>query len=260
MGCLLAACGSTASAGQLEEPLEVNIQVTGRENIHPMMDELDERDVIATVWLDGTEMDAECEAIEEWSDAGHEIAGMYPIAIDETTTRQAQEDNLSAIADAKQRCGVESIVGFRASRFTANDDTYDLLDNEGYGYLERGARDERYSVYTFKPYAFEDHSFAILPMPVVVYYGQVTSMCDNACRNMMTPDDLLKYEKRAIDMHLRTGEPLIFEWHPSTTYPGDDDGWWGAFTGLLDHLESLGGRVKFVTARDLVERYAGSSE
>jgi hypothetical protein len=93
-------------------------------------------------------------------------------------------------------------------------------------------------------------------MPIVGYYGETSSMCDNACRSMMTPDDLLAYEKQAFDFHQRTGEPLIFEWHPGTTYPGDETGWWGAFTGLLDHLESQGSQVEFVTARQLVERYA----
>jgi peptidoglycan/xylan/chitin deacetylase (PgdA/CDA1 family) len=236
--------------------LEVNIQVTGVENIHPMMDELDRRGMPATVWLSSAEIDAECGSVEEWAAEGHEIAGKYPTSIDDDTSRQDQEEELVAIQQASARCEGGDVIGFRASRFTANDDTYDLLDEQGYGYLERSARSERYSVYTFNPYPLPGRSFAILPMPIVVYFGETSSMCDNACEDMMTPEELLAYEKKAIDVHLRTGEPLIFEWHPETTNPDNETDWWGAFTGLLDHVESLGDRVELVTARDLVERHA----
>ncbi len=259
--CLLfaiAGCGTDAAVGEQPVPLEVNIQVTGTEHVHPMMDELDRRGIVATLWLGGAELDAECAAVGTWAKAGHEIAGKYPTSIDDTTTRSQQEEELSAIAEAGSRCGAGTVVGFRANRFTANHDTYELLDERGLGYLERSARAERYSVYAFKPYPLGGHSFAVLPMPIVVYYGETSSMCDNACQDMMTPDELLAYEKQAIDFHVRTGEPLIFEWHPGTTYPGDAAGWWGAFTGLLDQLQTLGSRVRFVTASQLVHEYASA--
>lgn len=252
----LAGCGTDETVTEQPARLEVNIQVTGTENVHPMMDELDRRGIVATLWLGGAELNAECAAVGTWAKAGHEIAGKYPTEIDDATTRAEQETEMSAIAEAGSRCGAGTIAGFRANRFTANQDTYELLDQKGLGYLERSARAERYSVYAFKPYPLQGHGFAVLPMPIVVYYGQTSSMCDNACQNMMTPDELLAYEKRAIDFHLRTGEPLIFEWHPGTTYPGDATGWWGAFTGLLDQLQTLGSRVRFVTADELVHEYA----
>jgi len=255
---LLAACGSDPEVSALPEEgaVEVNIQVTGTENVEPMMDELDRRGITGTVWLSGAEIDEKCAAVETWAAEGHEIAGKYGPMIDETTPRQAQVDELGAIAGASARCNAGTVVGFRANRFTSNQDTYELLEAGGYGYLEQSARAEQYSIYTFKPYVLPGWSFAVLPMPIVVYYGETSSMCDNACEDMMTPQDLLAYEKKAIAFHLLTGEPLIFEWHPGTTYPGDEVGWWGAFTGLLDHLETLGDRVEFVTARKLVERYA----
>ncbi len=251
-----AACGSNSTVTESPARLEVNIQVTGTDNIKPMMDELEKRGIVATVWLSSAEIDGECSAVGGWAQKGYEVAGKYPTEIDDDTTRQEQEDEMSAIAEAGSRCGAGTITGFRANRFTANDDTYALLDERNLGYLERSARAERFSMYTFKPYPLQGHSFAVLPMPIVVYYGQTSSMCDNACQSMMTPDELLTYEKKAIDMHLRTGEPLIFEWHPGTTYPGDATGWWGAFTGLLDELENRGSAVRFVTARQLVEKYA----
>lgn len=255
--CLLAACGTDSAVGEpAQAALEVNIQVTGTENVHEMMEELDERGIIATVWLSGTEMKDECEAVEAWAEKGNEIAGKYGPMIEEDTPREAQEDELAAIAKSSAECKAGTVVGFRANRFTANEDTYELLDEANYSYLERSARAERYSIYTFKPYLLEDHSVAVLPMPIVVYYGETSSMCDNACEDMMTPEDLLAYERKALDFHLATREPLIFEWHPGTTHPGDEVGWWGAFTGLLDHLQMLGDQVEFVTARQLVERHA----
>jgi hypothetical protein len=255
--CLsLAACDADPEAAKRAEALEVNIQVTGVDNVHAMMTELDRRTIVATVWLAGAEMGEECRAVEAWALNGHEIAGKFGPAIDDETPRQAQEDELSTISEMTARCRAGEVGGFRANRFTFNQDTYELLDARGYRYLERSARAERYSVYSFKPYPLDGHSFAILPMPIVVYYGETASMCDNACEDMMSPAELLQYEKRAIDVHLRTREPLIFEWHPGTTYPDDEIGWWSAFTGLLDHLESLDPDIEFVTARELVERYA----
>lgn len=85
----------------------------------------------------------------------------------------------------------------------------------------------------------QGHSFAVLPMPIVVYFGETSSMCDNACEDMMTPEQLLAYERVAIDHHLRTDEPLIFEWHPGTTHPDDEAGWWDAFTGLISFSVEL---------------------
>ena len=252
----IGACGTDATVAEQPARLEVNIQVTGTDNVKPMMDELDRRGIVATLWLSGAEIDQECTAVGKWAGEGHEIAGKYPTSIDDETTRAEQEQEISDIAQAGSRCKAGTITGFRANRFTANDDTYALLDEKGLGYLERSARAERYSVYTFKPYPLQGHSFAVLPMPIVVYYGETSSMCDNACQDMMTPSELLAYEKRALDIHLRTGEPLIFEWHPGTTYPGDQTGWWGAFTGLLDELEAQGSHVQFVTARQLVARYS----
>mgnify|MGYP006345411023 FL=1 len=236
--------------------LEVNIQVTGIDNIHPMMDELDRRGILATVWLGGAEFDVECASVGNWADEGHEFAGKYPTEIVDETPRSEQQAEMSATLEAGSRSGAGAISGVRANRFTADQDTYELMDDKGFDYLERSARAERYSVYTFKPYPLQGHTFAALPMPIVVYYGEAGSMCDNSCQKMMTPDDLQVYEKYAIDVHLRTGEPLVFEWHPGTTHPGDATGWWGAFTGLLDELQSQGGRVQFVTAHQLVEKYA----
>ena len=251
-----AACGTDATVVEFPARLEVNIQVTGTDNIQPMMNELHKRGIVATVWLNGAEIDAACGSVGTWAQQGYEIAGKYPTNIDDETTRREQEAEMDAIAQAGSRCGAGTVTGFRANRFTANQDTYELMDEKGFDYLERSARAERFSVYRFKPYALQGHSFAVLPMPIVVYYGETLSMCDNACQDMMTPDELLEYEKKAIDIHLKTGEPLIFEWHPGTTYPGDETGWWGAFTGLVDELQNRGSAVRFVTARQLVEQYA----
>lgn len=253
---LAAGCGSDAEAAPMADRLEINIQVTGTKNLHEMMDELDDRGILGTVWLSGAEMNAECDAVEAWAETGHEIAGKYGPMIDDDTPRIAQEEELDAIAAASDDCSAGRVTGFRANRFTFNEDTLELLDEREFGYLERSARAERYSIYRFKPYRLDGRSFAILPMPIVVYYGETSSMCDNACEDMMDPGDLLAYEKKALSFHLKTDEPLIFEWHPGTTYPGDEAGWWDAFTGLLDHLESLGNRIEFVTAKQLVERHA----
>lgn len=251
---LLAGCEDGSSAEPTAGMLEVNMQVTGAENLRAMMDELERRDVLATVWLSSAEIEAECDYVRTLASRGHEIAGMYPDQITDDTSYEAQRGEMQAMLDAAPDCDAE-VAGFRASRFTANDDTPELLDDLGFGYLEQSARAEFLSVYTFRPYSAQGHDYSVLPMPIMVSRGELGSMCDTSACNRMTADELLRYERAAIDFHLRHEEPLILEWHPSLTHPGNRDGWWDAFLGVLDHLESKGDAIRWVTAGELVDRY-----
>ncbi|MBZ0119580.1 MAG: hypothetical protein K8H88_21495 [Sandaracinaceae bacterium] len=238
------------------ERLSVNLQVTGAEQMRPMMQELERRGIVATVWLGSTELDAECAYVGELAGRGHEIAGKYPSELTADTTMAEQRAEMEGILAAATRCGAPAVRGFRATRFTANADTSPLLDELGYDYLERSARDEFLSVYTFKPYRETGHEHAILPMPIMVSSGDVGSMCDTSACSRMSAAELLQYERAAIDHHVRLGEPLILEWHPSLTNPSNPDGWWQTFLGVLDHLASHGDRIEYVTATSLVERHA----
>ena len=233
----------------------INIQVTGAENLKPMMDKLDEKGIISTIWLNGEEMNTNCEYLKELSGKGHEIAGKYPGQITPETSYEEQKDVLLSILEAAPRCADQQILGFRASRFTANEHTYRLLDELGIRYLERSARDELLSVYTFEPYVFEGHEFAILPMPIRCAYGESGSMCDTSASGDLSPEELKQYMFAAIDNNIKLGEPLILEWHPSLTNPEDTEGWWDTFIAVLDYLKSKGNKIEFVTAQEIVEYY-----
>jgi len=177
------------------------------------------------------------------------------VQITPETTYEEQRDVLLSILEAAPRCAEQQILGFRATRFTANEHTYRLLDELGIRYLVRSARDELLSVYTFKPYEFEGHEFAILPMPIRCAYGESGSLCDTSARGDLSPDELKQYMFAAIDHFIKLGEPLILEWHPSLTNPEDTEGWWDTFIAVLDHLESKGDKIKFVTAEEIVDYY-----
>jgi hypothetical protein len=233
-------------------PLAVNLQVTGRENLEPMMQEIDRRGLVATIWLSSAEITANCSVVRSLATEGHEIAGKFPAEILPTTSEAEQRAELSALADSAGGCSVPAPEGFRATRFTSNDATAALLDEFGFAYLERSARDEFLSVYTFAPYRAEGHSFAILPMPIRVAYGEVGSLCDTSACGDLSDAEFLRYVQAAIDFHSRTREPLILEWHPELTNPDDTEGWWDTFLGVLDHLQAQGDTVEFVTALDLV--------
>lgn len=251
--------GEPGNGSEPTDELEVNIQVTGAENLEPMIDELDERGILATVWLSTAEIEDKCDYVGSLASTGHEVAGKYPTELSDETELAAQRAELEGILEAASDCDAR-VVGFRASRFTANADTPDLLEELHYRYLERSAREEFFSVYRFKPYPAEDQSFAILPMPIMVSNGELGSMCDTSACNRMSASELLRYERAAINFHLRHGEPLIIEWHPELTHPDNDEGWWDTFLGVLAHLDEKGGAVRFVTAEELVERYAYAPE
>ena len=233
----------------------VNMQVSGAENLKPMMDELDRRGIRATIWLSGEEIATNCEYVTELSGKGYEIAGMYPGQITPETSYEEQKAELLAILEAALSCTGREISGFRASRFTANEHTYRLLDEFGIRYLVRSAREELLSVYTFKPYKLQGHNFAILPMPIRCAYGLNGSLCDTSAEGILSADELRQYMCAAIDHNIKLGEPLILEWHPKLTNPEDTEGWWECFIAVLDYLETKGTNVKLVTAEEIVDHY-----
>jgi hypothetical protein len=244
-----------ANDGATPTAIEVNIQVTGAENIGPMIEELDLRGLPATVWLSAAEMDALCDELADYVSAGHEVAGKYPGQILEDTPKADQRAEIEAILEASEECAGASIRGFRATKFTSNEATHELLDELEIPYMMRSNRQVLLSAYTYRPYRFDGHDFSVVPMPVTVYFGRVCSLCDVSSGGELRPQDLLEHQKAAFEQNLALGEPLILEWHPSLTYPDQPDGWWSNFTDALDYLESKGERVRFVTAEEIAERY-----
>lgn len=237
---------------------EVNVQVTGAENLEPMMEEIDRRGLVATVWLSAAELDEKCSYVGELAARGHEIAGKYPGSIEADTTYEAQKAELVAILEASERCAGRPISGFRATRFTSNEHTHRLLDEYGIDYMVRSNRQVLLSIYTYKPYRLEGYQFSVLPMPLAVYYGETSSLCDTAVSGEITPAELLLHEKAAIDHNLALGEPLVSEWHPEMTQPAASP-CWSTFLGTLDHIQSKGDRAVVTTAKAIVELYPPTS-
>ncbi len=249
---VIASCSSSSS----EETCMVNIQVTGADYLEPMMEYLDKAGIVATIWLSAEEMNNNCNYISELGRQGNEIAGKYPTQITDETSYDEQKELLLAIMEAAPGCAGQQITGFRATKFTANESTFKLLDEMGIEYLERSARDELLSVFTFRPYAFEGHDFAILPMPIRCAYGETGSLCDTSSKSGgLTPEELRQYMFAAIDNNIKLGEPLLLEWHPIITNPDDTEGWWDTFVAVIDYLEGKGNQVRFVTAHDIVNMY-----
>jgi hypothetical protein len=251
---LLTSCNDDVRIASTPAPLEVNIQVTGATNLESMMDELERRGLTATVWLSAEEMDDRCAYIGTLASRGHEIAGKYPGSIEADTSYQVQKAELESMLEVSQRCTGKRMAGFRATRFTSNDDTHQLLDELEIPYMVRSNRAVLLSVYTFRPYRLEGHAFSVLPMPLAVYYGETSSLCDTATAGSLTPEQLLTYEKASLDHNLRLQEPLVIEWHPELTHPGND-ACWGTFVGTLDYMQSKGSRIRAATAKAIVERY-----
>lgn len=252
---LLAQLGCSAETEKAQ--LIMNIQVTGADNFKPMLDELNNRSIISTVWLNAEEMAENTQYLAEIAEQGHEIAGKFDGQITEETSYAEQKEALLSILEAAPSFTANQIAGFRATRFTANEYTYQLLDELKLTYLERSARDELFSVFAFKPYMFEEHNFAILPMPIRCAFGESGSLCDTSARGELTAEQFTQYVYAAINNNIKLSEPLILEWHPAVTYPGDPEGWWQSFIDILDYLETLDVDVEYVTAIELIDRYIG---
>jgi peptidoglycan/xylan/chitin deacetylase (PgdA/CDA1 family) len=259
-------CDDQPSVAQKSAALEINIQVAGATNLQPMMEELNRRGMKATVWLSAQEMNDSCTYVGTLASQGHEIAGKYPGQIEDSTSYEEQKTEIDGMLAASTQCAGKAMTGFRATRFTANDDTFRLLDDLDVPYLVRSNRQVLLSIYTFLPYRLEGHEFSVLPMPLAVFYGETASLCDTATAGKLTSAELLGYEKASIDSHIKLGEPLVLEWHPEVTHPGSE-ACWSTFVGTLDYIESKGASVKVVTAESIVQRHpatqslsAGSEE
>jgi len=253
---LLLAASSCTEASSASQPfIHVNVQVTGATNLEPMMDELNRRGIKATIWLSGPEIDQRCEYVGILATQGHEVAGKYSGEIYAETTYEDQRAELDAMVEAAMRCTGRSIAGFRATKFTSNEHTHRLLDELAIPYMMRSNRQVLLSMYTYRPYRFEGFDFAVVPMPITVYFARVCSLCDVSSGGDLGPDDLLMHQQAAIDQNLKLGEPLILEWHPEATYPDEPNGWWSNLINTLDYLESKGSAVEIVTCREIAELY-----
>lgn len=102
---------------------------------------------------------------------------------------------------------------------------------------------------------FERHVFAILPMPIRCAFGESGSLCDASARGKLTAEQFTQYICATINNNIKLNEPLILEWHPAVTYPGDSEGWWQSFIDILDYIETLDADVEYVTAIELIDRY-----
>jgi hypothetical protein len=251
----LASCTDTEDAGDKADFIHVNVQVTGATNLEPMLDELNRRDIKATLWLSGAELDEMCDYVGLLADQGHEIAGKYSGEIDADTSYEAQRAELEAMIEAAMRCTGKPISGFRATKFTSNEHTHRLLDEFEIPYMMRSNRQVLLSPYTYRPYRFTGYEFTIVPMPITTYFGRVCSLCDVSSAGDLGPDELLLHQKAAIDQNLKLGEPLVLEWHPEATYPNEPGGWWSNLTKALDYLESKGGAIRLVTCKQIAELY-----
>jgi hypothetical protein len=248
-------CDDTGDAtGPARGRLDVNVQVTGAPNLEPMMEELDRRGMVATVWLSAAEMEAKCDYIGQLAARGHEIAGKYPGSIDDDTSHAAQSAELEAMLEVSERCTGAPSRGFRATRFTSNQYTHQLMDEHAIPYMVRSNRQVLLSIYTYRPYRLDGHQFAVLPMPLAVYFGQTSSLCDTATSGELTPGQLRLHQEAAIDHNLALGEPLVLEWHPQLTHPGEP-GWWGIFVSSLDYIHAKGDRAVATTAEAIVDKY-----
>lgn len=233
----------------------VNIQVTGVENLRPMMDELNRRGLTATVWLSAAELNANCTYAGELALRGHEIAGKYPGEIVAETTEAALRSEITGLIEAARRCTGRSIAGFRATRFTSNEATHRLLDELSVSYMMRSNRQVLLSIDTAWPYRLMGSRFAVLPMPLAVYYGSVSSLCDTATEEDLTPQELLLHQRAAISRAIGLGQPVLLEWHPELTRPDEPRGWWGNFTGALDYIVSRRSELRVIRAEDIVAEH-----
>ena len=153
-----------------QEPL-VCLQVTeykDAEAFDTFMSELQSRGLLATVLVRDDFATENCERLQTLHQAGHEIMVFVRAETEEgdsimlsTLPYEEQTELIQSGRTAIESCVGEAPVGFRATRFDQNEDTYDALESLGFLYnLSFVAHSEN---------APEGHEDDTLPYPLAGY-------------------------------------------------------------------------------------------
>jgi len=250
-----------------EFPIMVNLQVTESRNpdaLKKVMNELESRGILkATVFIGKDISDNNCSLVKEIDKKGYEIAA-FGNAVNEkgesvqlaTLSKAGQEKIISEIKASLENCLGHKVDGFRASRFSQNEDTNRIVKNlnfswhgsfvSGRSFLPGHEND-------VIPYLSSEYSLYIIPMiGVEVQPGRVNALCDTSLDGVVENSNQWKdIVKTNLVKKSKEKLPFITEFHPYFLI--DNPEWWNSFIELLDWLAKQD--VVFVTTMEMAKAY-----
>ncbi len=247
----------------------VNIQIDAEgadaAGFTDMMNELQARNLKATIFVTGDFANREALLIFGYSQAGFEIASHGYNTGEQLATMSydAQKTLLSSAKTAVEgcmSCGMgNSTVGFRPQYFSQNEDTYRILDEWGVKYdsgFKAGLLYTAGHELDAKPYLVEGHQFYAVPISTVEYGGNRIYLCDMSCANAdkLTPEQWSEALRMGMDQAKANGDPFVVLLHGIITGDRTKYTYWQPF---IDFIDNIAAEAQTVTTSELVDHYAG---
>ena len=260
---LAAGCNTNAIPDDNDTAPLVNLQVTeysDAEAFERIVGELAARGLKATILTNGDFATENCDRLRALHHDGFEIMAFArpesrngeSVTLSMLSYKE-QEELITDLKAAIEKCLGESIRGFRCTRFDQNEDTYEILDALGFefnlGFVARTTRSFPGFENETLPYPAPAYKFWAVPMHSVYYGDRQMAFCDNPFRNAVDAEEWEELLKRELDNQHSQGQPLLVEVHPY--YSGVDEGRFDAFLGFLEYATQQDAR--FLTVAEMVE-------
>jgi hypothetical protein len=235
----------------------VNLQVTESRNdaaaLVSVLDALAERGIGKTTIFAPKELaEASCDLLRGYDQTGYEIAAFGKF---EDMAREAQEALITSTQTALEACLEHPVSGWRASRFTQDPTTNEILSGLGVdwhaSFVSRRSFLPRHET-AFSPYVSFDHGFSVVSMVgAEVIEGKINALCDTSLNGTVENAEEWMSVVQSYFAHYReAGLPFLTEFHPY--FLVENPAWWAVFLDLATWLAAED--VEFLTTSEFIDR------
>jgi hypothetical protein len=235
----------------------VNLQVTESRNdaeaLESVLGELSKRGIQRTTIFAPKELaESSCDLLRQYDQEGYEVAAFGRF---EDMSREAQQTFIAQTRESLAGCLGHPVVGWRASRFTQDQATNEILRDLGLGwhasFVSRRSFLPRHET-AFSPYVSFEYGFSVVSMiGAEVIEGKINALCDTSLDGTVeSAAEWSDVVKAYFAKHRDAGLPFLTEFHPY--FLVENAPWWEAFLELATWLSEQD--VEFLTTSEFIER------
>lgn len=241
-----------------EHKVNVNLQITEHQNPEALswvIDEVEKRDISpATIFVGETMVEKDCDLLRELDEKGYEIA-VFGYHLDdegnfvqiETLPKEKQRNIIESNKKSIEDCLEKKVYGFRAQRFSKNEDTHEIVDD--LDFIWHGSfvvnRDEEAKIY---PDYYYDYGVYIVSIEDAEEAGTV--ICDTAmAAHGKTAKEWRKAVQEVFLRHQEEETPFVTEIHPYFFHENPE--WEEEFIELINWMEDQ--NANFLTTYEFIE-------
>lgn len=237
--------------------IPVNIQVTESRNradaLQAVIGELRSRGIAPTTIFAPKELaEGSCDLLRTYDAEGYEIAAFGRFG---DMSREAQEGLILPTREALETCLGHRVAGWRASRFTQDTTTNEIIHDLGFdwhaSFVARRSFLPRHEA-TFLPYRAFEYGFGVVAMiGAEVVEGRINALCDTSLEGTVAnAAEWADTVKIYFGRHREAGLPFLTEFHPYFLI--DNPEWWEEFLKLATWLSEQ--NCEYLTTAQFLDR------